>query len=313
MMSVMPPTEVATTGRLASPASITEAASRYLLAEGRALPSEGLTIHQVCEATRAAGLAPLVIKSVSPEHDRAQLLGYLSSGFAPVLAIRVLKNGEGHAICGVGLKIGGVQPQIDPKSSYRDAASAVQGVYVHDDRLGPYAFANVVAYTITNEQDKTMLRTGLHIKWPDEMEAELSVLDAIVVPLPTKVRLTVARMRLLGHSVADTIGKLLPQFGASTTLNCRYRLATDYKAAAKAFGLSPAGLFNLTCELVLSRYIGMIEISDPDGPIVDFLLDATESGINPVVLGCIQRRPLASEDSTNLAFIASRLGTCFLQ
>jgi hypothetical protein len=57
----------------------------------------------------------------------------------------------------------------------------------------------------------------------------------------------------------------------------------------------------------------MIEISDPDGPIVDFLLDATESGINPVVLGCIQRRPLASEDSTNLAFIASRLGTCFLQ
>jgi hypothetical protein len=298
---------------LASPASITESASRYLLAEGRALPSEGLTLHQIGEATRAAGLAPLVIKSTSPEFDRAQLLGYISSGFAPVLAIRVLKNSEGHAICGVGLKTGPVLPQTEAQFFYREAASAVQGVYVHDDRLGPYAVAAIFAHTITLDGGKNIVRTGLHLKWPDEVDAEVSVLDAIIVPLPTKVRLTITRMRSLGLGVANTVGKLLPQFGQQTTLRCRYRLATDYRAAARDFGLTPAGLYNLNCELVLSRYIGMIELSAPDGAIVDFLLDATESGINPVVLGCVQRRSLSAEDSANLAFIASRLGTCFLQ
>ena len=46
----------------------------YALRTGRALPSEGLTVQQICEATRAAGLQPVLIPSVSLDHDRAQLL-----------------------------------------------------------------------------------------------------------------------------------------------------------------------------------------------------------------------------------------------
>jgi len=75
---------------VSAPAEITEAASRYFLAAGRALPSEGLNVHQICEATRAADLAPLLIRGLTLKEDIAQLHGYLRSGFAAVLAITAI-------------------------------------------------------------------------------------------------------------------------------------------------------------------------------------------------------------------------------
>ena len=70
------------------------------------LLSSGRTVNQVCEAIRAGGLAPIVIPATSPERDRAQLLGYMRSGLAPVLAAETLSTREGHAVCAVGVKIG---------------------------------------------------------------------------------------------------------------------------------------------------------------------------------------------------------------
>src|SRR5260370_33177060 len=67
-----------------TPAQITEAACRYILAEGRALPSEGLNIEQICEGIRGGGLQPVGIRSVSLQEDRAQLSAYISSGFPVV-------------------------------------------------------------------------------------------------------------------------------------------------------------------------------------------------------------------------------------
>ena len=289
---------------LVSPATITEAASRYLLAGGRSLPSEGLTVHQISEASRAAGLAPVLVRSVSPEHDRAQLLAYLSSGFAPVLALQELKAGgalgEGHAVCAVGLKIGNVRPQANPVLSYLDAGSAVEGVYLHDDRLGPYSSAQIFAYTLQVGAG-TRLVTGLEIRWPDKVTYETSMLTAIVVPVPNKLRLTVTRMRALGLQLADSVGQLLPSFSRVVTLGCRYELGTRYRERAGTFGLSNDALYRLSCETVLSRYVGLIELHAADGPILDVVLDATESGANPAVLACVQRRSLPAAETALLA------------
>ena len=46
---------------VSSPANIAEAATRYPLQEGRAFPTEGLTVKQICEASRSAGFSPIVI------------------------------------------------------------------------------------------------------------------------------------------------------------------------------------------------------------------------------------------------------------
>ena len=287
-----------------TPADITQAASRYVLASGRSLPSEGLNIQQICEATRAAGLEPLVMRSLSLEQDRAQLLSYVSSGFAPVLAIQTLQ-GMGHAVCAVGVKLGTPQPQSDPELHFRDNASAVSVVYIHDDRLGPYASADLYGYT----QAPNRIRTALRIRWPrTDNEMEHAILDAIIVPVPAKVRLTVTRMRELGLALAETTGQIFSQFNRTVGLNTRYFKGIDYRRLSLDFGLSDDGLYTLLCELALSRYLGVVEISVPDGPLFDVLLDATETRANPAALACIRRRLLPSGAERELGAIANRLG-----
>jgi hypothetical protein len=286
-----------------TPADITQAASRYVLASGRSLPSEGLNIQQICEATRAAGLEPVVMRSLSLDQDRAQLLSYVSSGFAPVLAIQPME-GVGHAVCAVGVKLGNVPPQSNPDLHFRDSAGAVSVVYIHDDRLGPYASADLYPYTQAGR-----IRTALRIRWPrTDNETEHAVLDAMIVPVPAKLRLTVTRMRELGLPIAETAGQIFPQFDRTVALNTRYFKGSDYRKLAVHFGLSSDGLYTLLCELALSRYVGVIEIKIPDGPLFDVLLDTTETRANPAALACVRRHLLPSGGERELGAIANRLG-----
>lgn len=296
---------------VATPAEITEAAARYFLPGGRSLPSEGLTIHQICEATRAAGLAPLLIRSVSPEDDRAQLFAYLMSGLAPVIAIQPLGTTEGHAVCAVGVEVGEVALQTDPTLHYRDASTAMLSVYIHDDRLGPYAPVDLYPHTV----DPKTIRTGFRIRWPGKktVEAEHSVLTALIVPVPVKLRLPVTRMRALGMAIAQATGwRLLPEFDRSVTLNCIYQRGTAYRQAAVEFGLTDDGLYRLACEVVLSRYVGVIEIKGPPGSLFDLLVDATETRANPAVLACVKREALPAGAENKIQAIATRLGAPFL-
>lgn len=289
--------------KIATPAEITQAASRYFMPGGRALPSEGLTIEQLCEATRAAGLAPVYVPGSSHEVDRGQLLAYLSSGFAPVLALRAAE-GEGHAVCAVGYKLGEISPQPDPKLHFRDGATALKGIYIHDDRLGPYASVDLLPLTVGPK-----IRTQLRIRWPQKPdEFEQSQLAAIIVPVPLKLRLSAARMRALGLSIAEWAGVMFPEFDRSLTLNCRYRSAVEYKALAFDFTLTDDGMYSLATEIVLSRYVGVIAIDSPAGPILDVLLDSTETTANPAVLACVRREVMPANAEAQFRKMADVLG-----
>ena len=287
-----------------TPAEITQAASRYLLSAsaGRALPSEGLTVQQLCEATRAAGLHPLVVPSMSVEDDRAQIFGYINSGFAPVLAIRLVGTDEGHAVCGVGVKLDDVSPQTDPTLSFQDGATALRGVYIHDDRLGPYAAAELSPWTVSSKK----IATGLTIHWPDRSPAEHSVLLATIVPLPEKVRMPLRRVRDLGFILAQTTGQLLAKLGIPVILNCRFWTAVAYHHAAFEFGLTDEGLYALLCNTVLPRYVGIIELRTSTGHLYDVLLDATETRANPSALAFVQRSQFPPAHQDNLRAIAKK-------
>ncbi|HKY55662.1 MAG TPA: hypothetical protein VJM08_15200 [Anaerolineales bacterium] len=287
-----------------TPAQITEGASRYMLADGRALPSEGLNIQQLCEACRASGLEPLVIRSVNLAQARAQLLGYLDSELAPVLAIQPVDGSDGHAICGVGLKLEAVVPPADPNLNYRDASTAVRGLYVHDDRLGPYAYAELGSWTL---KDGT-IGASLRIQWPDKAPAEDSILRAIIVPLPAKLRMPISRIRYLGMRLAEAVGDAFSEFSRDITFNCRYRLGVAYQDMAVGFGLTSDGLYSLNCETVLSRYIGVIEMTLTKGPLFDVLLDATETRANPSVLAFVRRSEFPERHKKSFHLIAKNCG-----
>jgi len=293
-----------------TPAEITQAASRYLLSAsaGRVLPSEGLTVQQLCEATRAAGLHPLVVPSTSVEDDRAQIFGYINSGFAPVLAIRLIGTDEGHAVCGVGVKLDAVAPQTDPTLTFQDGATALRTVYIHDDRLGPYAAAELSPWTLSS----TKIATGLTIDWPEGSPAEHSVLLATIVPLPEKVRMPLRRVRDLGFILAQATGQVLAKVGMPVILNCRFRTSVSYQQAAFGFGLTDDGLYILQCSTALPRYLGIIELSTTSGPLYDVLLDATETRANPSTLAFVQHPAYPAPYRPNLQAIAKKFAATLI-
>lgn len=290
---------------VASPADITEAATRYPLQEGRPFPTEGLTVRQICEATRSAGFSPIVIRGQHPRDDLPQLFGYLASGFAPVLDLTPAKDAEatsGHAICAVGHRVGEVKPQTDPNYKFRDESTSLLGLYIHDDRLGPYAFAQLSPFTDIKTGE---VRTSVYINWPDKTPGEYWVLHSIVVPVPQKLRLTITRMRKIGLIVAQAIGEVLDP---TATLNCRYELARRYGVRAYQFGLSEAGIYQLVCQTPQSRYLGIIEVRGAGGPVIDVLLDTTEANPDAAVLACVKRSALPPTGMAILNSIAKMLG-----
>ena len=270
---------------VSSPASITESATRYPLQEGRPFPNEGLTVRQLCEATRAAGFSPIVIRGKSIADDKSQIFGYARSGFAPVLALLpVTSPSEGHAVCCVGLHQGPTTPHTDINVTFREASSGLEGLYIHDDRLGPYEFAKLTPWTESKSGD---IRTLVSIEWPDSTPNEDLLLHALVVPVPQKLRLTISGLRRLGLTIAGVISVAFKE--PETTLDCRFEFSHTYITRTHKFGLSRKGLYRTVCGTALSRYIGLIEVSGPDGPMVDIVVDSTETNPESAVLACIKR------------------------
>lgn len=299
--------------RLPAPADITQAASRYLMMNGRTLPSEGLAIQQICEAIRDSGLAPVLVRATSFAVDRGVLDTFLRSGFPAVLAIKpesTTAGDAGHAICAVGAKVGDVQPQTNPALEYQDGSTALKAVYVHDDRLGPYAVARLNALTV-----KTALepQTNLIIKWPlTAIDEESAILHSMIISMPVKVRLPVTRLRRLGHIVAQALGQALPEFKRSVTVTCRYVRAIDYCRRTLQSDITRSGVEQLTTQVALSRYLGLIETIGLHRPLVDVLLDCTEAVESPSVIAVVLRTNLSTATTATIKNLATSLGVSLI-
>ena len=302
---------------LPTPADITQAASRFL-AGGRSLPSEGLSVFQICEAIRAHGLAPVMVGESQLETHRAHVHAYLRSGFAPVLAIRMLNGNVGHAICAVGMKLDAPDIQTDPNLKFKDKSTELKALYVHDDRLGPYAVAELYPYSVKRAADEPAVppRMGIQVRWPipgEDAVWEYAVVTALIVPVPVKIRLGVNRLREVGLAAADALGHLLPEKFGTVLFSCRYATGTDYRRSTFEFGLSDEAIQVLQNKLPLSRYIGLLEISTDKGPFMDVLVDATEMHANPSVLACVLRLSLEDAVLEDVRALATALGGMFLK
>jgi hypothetical protein len=293
-----------------TPAEITLAASRYLLMNGRALPSEGLAIQQICEAVRDAGLAPALLRATSFAVDLRALDTFLRSGFPAVLAVMnedAEARDEGHAICAVGAKVGDVLPQTNPALTYRDGATALRSIYVHDDRLGPYAAATLEQLTV---KGVSAPQTSLHIRWPGAGSGESFEtwrLFGIVVPLPNKVRLSVTRLREIGHVVGQSLGTALPEMDGTVTIRFRYCTAVQYTRESFTSSLTDLGLRRLVERTALSRYIAIVEVAGLGEPLIDVLLDCTEAVECPSVIAVINRSQLPEAGVNLLRMLAESL------
>jgi hypothetical protein len=288
-------------GRAPTPAFISEAASRHTGLEGRPLPSRGLTIGQVTEAIRECGFAPEVLRATgAPQAFLAMIFCYLRSGIPVVLILGNDGAEEAHAVTAVGYRIGHTRDEFEylvPTRSMR-----TEKLYVHDDRLGPYARAGLSVVTLPVQQEGEVAPSGLflHIERDEgEQEAELLIRCA-VVPVYPKLRVSfedVWPMAIHFVEYIQTYGGVRAQCEMFFVRAGSYLEELVKLTEESDIHLPQDRLAAFMRTLALSRWVCVIRWwSEKDLPLADFLYDTTDvvripERVDPHLLGMVAYEP----------------------
>lgn len=278
--------------RPATPAQITMLASQYVLPFGRALPSEGLSVGQMCQAIQALGVSPNMFRVVK-EFDaaRSYLHSVTLSGFAPVLVMQRFDNkDESHAVTVTGVKIDSSFDVGPSRTPMIDRARELRAVYIHDDRVGPYIKADIA------ESNKCLY---LEIDYRGTYPAEKWLLTHILVPLHSKIRVTFTGLRRLATSVLIECAKEVDKLVTPTSradfpklvYETKVQRSTEYieELIFEENGLSPTTLHEAFSRILYSRYVGIIRINSEAFGTFDLLIDTTSTMRNLNYLGVIFR------------------------
>ena len=190
-----------------TPARITNLASQFTLPFGRAMPSEGLSIDQMCQAVQALGVSPNLYKA----DEFAVAKGYIHSATASnvpsVLILYNEKQQAHHAVTVTGMKINANQKYELLKPGLGDRAGEMIALYLHDDRLGPYVKATIKRETRSNRM-KLKLVCSIDDAVGGACTEEEWLLTHILIPMHGKVRLTFSGLREIAQNAAGKVRAL---------------------------------------------------------------------------------------------------------
>jgi hypothetical protein len=274
------------------PAQITKLASQYALPFGRPMPSEGLSVDQMCMAVQSLGLAPNLLKTDEYATGRGLLYSVTCSGFASVL---ILEQPEGaHAVAVAGMKLRSSRPWDsfigDASAFIDDQGSDLLAVYVHDDRYGPYLRADLrkQGNNLFLQIDAT--RDGKHV--------ELWKLTHILVPSHAKIRLSLSTLRIIALRLCAAINRLRaaksgvvaaaeagsaitkPEFTVVFEATVERNYEYTEKLMSNTEGLAKEELEKFLATVILSRYVGVISLQAEYLGQVDVLVDTTSTQSN---------------------------------
>lgn len=257
--------------RAPTPAEISDAALRAPRGPGRSiLPANtGLTIPQLYEATRAFGFTPEVISAFDrPEVFVLALHTYLLSGIPVVLALR--GGGIGHAVTAVGFQMSGTEhPKLEASIPVR--SSRVTKLYVHDDRLGPYARAFIEPFAHPDVGE------GLLFEINFDGPAERWIVDSALAPVYPKLRLSVASLIALAEFKAGLIETMVgPTYAPRLRVDFRYERAGDYLVRLAGRVTNPAMAAQFVRNVALSRWCAVIRWYLSEDELLELLYDTTD-------------------------------------
>lgn len=262
-------------GRAPTPFAVTEAATRHWLNDRVFPATSGLKNEQILEAIRQFGYAPLHIDPL--ERTATFMLAvkcYLRSGIPVILKIRYPEESyEAHAVTVVGFREESTAAEFREANwtSFGLRSKALCRLYVHDDRLGPYARAD---WQI--DKGFIQLRYLPHEGGFDAFKCAAEVQSAMV-PVYPKIRL----------SAQDLIGfsrELLPLFRLivgeglrdQLQVDLRFCLAGDCLELLYRSQFPPARFAAFVRQAVLSRYVGLITFTVADNLLAHVICDSTD-------------------------------------
>ena len=283
-----------------TPAQITALAAKYSLPFGRAMPSEGLSIDQMCQAVQAVGVSPNVFRADRTADTRGYLYSALKSGLAPVLVLQ--KGNSYHAVTAVGMKIRMPHQQSLVAELNDDFAVDMLALYVHDDRLGAYLRARLIG-------DESGTPKLLLPQRDATQQTEAWKVTHVLVPIHSKIRLSLAVLRQMAlqltattHQVREAIEKHLPAgFIQEPTITFESWIVRAHRYVESAFlnteHLVPLRIFDFCERVSVARYLGVVRLTASYFDPIDILMDTTSTEKNPHFLGVVALRssmPLTS-------------------
>lgn len=300
----------------ATPADITNRASRYRLPFGRPMPSEGLAVEQMCLALQSLGVAPFLGKVGSFEQGRSLIFSATLSTMPCVLAMEFTGDpGLWHAVTVVGMKLSNTHEvcllEAGNPGAGDDDSGDLKALYVHDDRVGPYLRAEVL-------RSGSQLRVRLNV----EGHAAHGVIQEwivrqVLIPTHVKVRVSFNDLRsLFRQAILPDIQKTvaatkikdlisLPKVDETTpqlpTVRFRCWIERGFRYVQRVLEeqlLSPDGLLRFRTEHLLSRYAGIIRCSSETFGQIDVLVDTTSPRPNYAWLAVVAKE--GADDQGNL-------------
>jgi hypothetical protein len=285
----------------ATPAQITNLAAQNNLPFGRAMPSEGLSLGQMCQAIQAVGVSPSLLKVTDYGTAKAYIFSASMSGMAPILILSE-KSGRAHAVTVAGVKVD-TQARPEVVKQIANISSSISSIYVHDDRVGPYGKALL-------EVDGAKL----HLKLDPEGKPEIWDITHILVAMHPKIRLSFAGLHEAGVTLAKNIqGYFKLELGQETPVA---QLETKILRGPRyiedlMFGVGEVspGLIEEFCRhTALPRYVGLVRISTEATGAIDVLIDTTGTYKNLHAVAVIARESASAQTAEVVAFLAEELG-----
>jgi len=287
-------------GAAATPAQITMRASQFTMPFGRPMPSEGLSLDQMCQAIHSLGYAPNLYRSDTFGVSRALLYSAVRSGISPVLILEQTDRAHAVAVAGMKVRSPHIRNLVDPLID--DLAGDLAALYVHDDRYGPYLKADV---------RRRRNRLVLQIKLRDSSVVETWALSHILIPLHSKIRLSFGELQRAAIRLVREIHahrqSLLAGPPTVTAWECWIAKSHSYLESLilGANKVSERIVADLCSSVPFSRYLGVVRIEAEDLDPIDFLLDTTSTERNLHCLAIL--RPAAARMRT--ADLAQLLAT----
>jgi hypothetical protein len=291
----------------ATPAQITTVASQYSLPFGRTMPSEGLSIDQMCQAIRALGLSPNLFRVENFDIARGLLFSTVMSGMAPILILETPDGLLSHAVTAAGVKLRGHHEPELISGILDEQASDLVAVYVHDDRYGPYLS------TALERGHGDASEIEIKLDFGQQKGTERWKLTHILLPMHSKIRLSFQGLRDVGTMIvkaltaqaqATSVDQELPQICMDT----RIIRAHHYVRNLLFSGATAREIEEFYSRVSLARYVGVVHLRMNADTLIDLLVDTTDTVRNLHCLAVVLRGKQSAYGEQVSRFLASRYG-----
>lgn len=253
----------------------------------RPIPSHGLTVGQVCQAIRKAGLEPelndVCIKNQcgnwTYKHPLlAAAYGYLRAGLPVLLNVEI--GGVGHAITLAGYRIKENGPGFDELDLLKERYPYVNKLkgariayfYAHDDQIGP--FCKLEVREARNGSDGYVKLIG---EWTDERtKKKIPIIPrGIITPLYHKIRVPYLGMLIPAGRLSMLIKELTKE-DVDLELDIFLSSVNDYKTEISTRPDIPSAIRKRVLELSHPRFFWRIRVFRRGTEICEMLADATD-------------------------------------